>query len=331
MNGDRLIRFTKGIMVTAFALLVIGLFLKFALVGQVREDDRKMTRGGMGGVASSGWSDGSSNMVAPEMDMSGRAMMDEAAPSTMAYGAPTMSPLPDQGGALPGEEQRMVKRGSLDLRVDDVDAAAGTIATKAKEFGGSVSSSNLFEDNRGVKSGMISVRVPSDRFDEALTALKGAAAAVLSESANADDVTRQYVDLEARIKNKQAEEQAFVALLERSGKLDDVISVTREVARVRGEIEQLQASLNYLSSQTAMATIAVSLSEDPRIGQTDREWKPLSIVKNAFNALFRELQAFVGVAIWLVIVLVPVLLLYVLIGWLLFRLGRRLARRWMRQ
>lgn len=329
MNGEQLVRFTKGLMVAAVALLIIGVFLKVSLGGRTHFDKKMMSWDERTSVTAPGMA---ANMASPEMAMPAEEMgMDSAASSGMAYGAPDMMPVPPMaGGALPGEEQKMVKTGNLDMRVDDADAAAAALAEKARAFGGTVSSSNLSEDVRGVKSGSVSIRVPSDRFDEAFAALKGIGGTVLSESANADDVTRQYVDLEARLKNKQAEEETFVALLDRSGKLDDVIQITREVARVRGEIEQLQASLNYLSSQTALATITVSLSEDPRIGQTDREWKPLSIVKSAFNALFRELQAFIGVVIWLIIVLVPVLLLYILIGWLLFRLGRRLVRRWIR-
>ena len=151
---------------------------------------------------------------------------------------------------------------------------------------------------------------------------------VLNESSSASDVTAQFADLEARIKNKYAEEEAFTKILNTtSGKVSDVLEVTRELARVRGEIEQLETQRKYMESQTDMASIAVSLSEDARVGATTNTWRPWQTVKAAVNALIAQCRSFVDGAIYFVVSVVPIFLLYLLGVYVLYRIGLGLYRK----
>jgi len=247
-----------------------------------------------------------------------------------------VAPLPSRDAASLSEStsgnepieisKKIIRNGDLIIKVNSADGAAQKISVIATDFGGSILSSNIWEASNRAKSGTITIKVPVDRFDETVAELKKVAALVVSESTAATDVTEQYVDLEARLKNKKAEEQAFADILNRSGQIDDVLKVTRELARVRGEIEQLEGQKKVLDSRADMSTITVSLSEDERITITD-SWRPFQVAKDAVNALVQRVQKFVNFLIILVVTVVPVFVLYALLFWAIFLIARKIYRK----
>jgi hypothetical protein len=99
--------------------------------------------------------------------------------------------------------------------------------------------------------------------------------------------------------------------------------VTQQLYRVRGEIEQLQGRMKYMESQTDMSSITVSLSEDQNITVAD-SWRPWQVIKEAFNALFKDIQGFVDFVIVLIIRVIPNIILYTLILGLLFWIGKKI-------
>src|SRR5207244_6742889 len=106
------------------------------------------------------------------------------------------------------------------------------------------------------------LRLPADQLDSALAELKKMGR-VESESQKGDDVTQQYVDLQARLTNARNTEQRLTDLLRRrTGKLSDVLEVEQEVARVRGEIEQMEAERKTMSNQISFATLSLNIAED---------------------------------------------------------------------
>lgn len=220
-------------------------------------------------------------------------------------------------------EKKIIKSGNLNLKVDSADQAAEEIGDIAKNNGGEVFASNFYQSQKNIKSGTVTVKVPMKNFEAAFAELKKIASLVIRESTAGQDVTEQYVDLQAQLKNRQAEEQSFVRILNQAQNIEDILAVTRELARVRGNIEQLQGSIKYLESQTDMSTIAIDLTEDANVTIVD-SWRPFQVVKESFNALLKGLQGFVDFLIRLVIVIVPLLLLWVLIGWLIYRAGKKI-------
>jgi hypothetical protein len=230
------------------------------------------------------------------------------------------------GAPVPAADKKIIKTGSLSLKVEKVETAAESIANIAKLYQGDIYNSNFSESSRGTKSGYLSVRVPNLNFDKVFGEIKEVATQVASESTNAQDVTEQYVDLEARLKNKKAEEESFANLLSRWGKVEEVLSVTRELARVRGEIEQLEGQKRYLDAQTDMSTITVYLSEDAEIKPVAADWRPWQVVKNSVREFLDNSQDFINGLIRFVVVVLPMLLIYVLIIWILYFIGRRIYR-----
>lgn len=220
-------------------------------------------------------------------------------------------------------DKKIIRTGSLDLKVGNADDASGKISQIAADNGGEVFSSNFYQSGKNVKSGTIEVKVPVDKFEKTFTEIKKIASLVVRESTSGQDVTMEYADLAIRLRNKQAEEQSFLQILNRSGKIEDVLAATREVARVRGEIESLQGQIKYMESQTDKSTIVVSLTEDTSITFTDT-WRPWQFVKETFNGLFKDLQGVVNFLIVLVIRIIPVVILYILILLGLYWAGRKI-------
>lgn len=224
-------------------------------------------------------------------------------------------------------DKKIIKNGNLSLKVDKVDKALGEIKAATEKNKGEIFSSNVYQStSTKAKSGTVVVKVPVNNFETAFEDLKKVASLVVSESTSGKDVTEQYADLQAQLKNKQAEEQSIVKILDRTGTITEVLSVTRELSRVRGEIEILQGRIKLMDSQTEMATININMSEDIAVVLTS-SWRPWQVIKNAVNSLIDSVQGFVNMLIRLVIVVVPVLLLYGLLLWVIYRIGRRIYRK----
>ena len=229
--------------------------------------------------------------------------------------------LPSQD--LPAVDKKIIKSGNLNLQVEKVDGATDKISQIAKDNGGDVFSSNIRQSKSNVKSGTITVKVPVANFNKAFVDLKKVATLVINESTSGQDVTEQYTDLQAQLKNAQAEEQTFLRILDQAGKMDDVLAVTREVARVRGTIEQLQGRIRYMDSQTDMSSITINLTEDTNITVVD-SWRPIQVIKEAFNALIKKLQGLINFLIQFIIVALPMLLIWAVIFVIIYKIGRKI-------
>lgn len=265
-------------------------------------------------------------------NFSGDTLSERSVPmgssSKMAASPPSLSESTAQSvdeGSVPSEK-KIIKSGEMTLKVADADKAVSQITEAAKASGGDIFSTNLFEGANNIKSGTVTVKVPVANFEKAFSEIKKVASLVVRESVSGQDVTEQYTDLQSRLKNKQAEEQAFAAILQRSGQIDDVLKVTRELARVRGEIEVLQGRIKLLESQTDMSTITAQISEDTQITITDK-WRPFQIAKDTLSNLFGDIQKFVNFAIVLVIRVIPVIVVYLLFIWIVYLVGRKIYRK----
>ena len=295
-----------GIVLVAFIILYFGLMIvssSLGIGGNTVSDES-----GAGAV-------GTFQAVAPSMKSSFVSTGEIARDSNAAATAAT------------AVDKKIIKTGSLSLKVEQAETAAEAIANIAKVNKGEVASSNFYESTRGVKSGAITIRVPYNNFDAAFSEIKKVATQVVSEASNAQDITAEYIDLEARLKNTQAEESSFVALLNRSGKIEEILAVTSEVARVRGEIEQLQGQIRYLNSQTDMSTITANLTEDVEIATASQDWRPWQVIKISVKRLIASGQNFIDGLIAFLIVVLPALIIYGLIIWLIYYVGRKIYGR----
>ncbi len=175
--------------------------------------------------------------------------------------APSPSQAVSYGFDLEASAQRMIIRnGSMQLVVKDIAEAVKQIAELAGNFGGYVVESNI-QESQSRLYGNISIRVLSARFDEALTALKAMAEDVKAENTSGQDVTEEYTDLDAKLRNLQAAEAQLLALMAQAGNVTEILEVQKELVSTRSEIEQIKGRMQYLEQSASLALLQIGLEQ----------------------------------------------------------------------
>ncbi len=210
-------------------------------------------------------------------------------------------------------ERRIIYEADITLVVEDTKKAADSIETLAQQLGGYVVEANLYRQE-GTLAGSMTIRVPQDRFYEALDQLSALAVRVDRQSIHTQDVTSEYIDLQARLKNLEATEQELRALLkevrEQTKSASDIMEVYRELTRVREQIEQTKGRLQMLDKLTTYATIRVELtpyelSQPSAAGP----WDPRVTLHRAWGTLIHVLRFLVNAFIYILIVVIPAVIL----------------------
>lgn len=228
----------------------------------------------------------------------------------------------------------IIYTGNLSLVVRDTEEAMRAITDLAAEQGGHIASSNIYQYDQ-VPRGSITIRVPAESYQDTLIRLQELAVRVESESTNTQDVTEEFVDLDARKTNLEFAEAALQKLLEerqRVGSTSDILEVHRELTNIRGQIEQIEGRLRYLSNQAALSTITIELIPDVLSQPVSvAGWQPQGIAREALQALIIALQGLAGLLIWFVIFLLPLLVVLlipvVIVIWLIRWIWRRYKAR----
>jgi hypothetical protein len=253
--------------------------------------------------------------------------------------APALAP----AGAPQLEERMIIRTGELSLEVEETEKAMEEARALVQGIGGFVADSRMWRDRPLDEDtqprGWMSVRVPAARFDEVVAGLKELALEVRQEVASGRDVTEEFVDLEARLKNLTAVEEELRELLAevraKTGKAEDIMSVYRELTRIREEVERLTGRMKFLEDQVAMATITVEFIPRERERPiVEPGWSPAKTVRDASRGLVRALETLVDWLIWLVIGVVPILTIVLAVlavlaalAWLIIRGIVRAVRR----
>lgn len=204
-------------------------------------------------------------------------------------------------------ERKVVRTNSIDMVVQHPSEVVGKITTLAEGLGGYLVSANAGGEN--ASSGILTIRVPAERFDEARSAIRKLAFRVESERIDAQDVSRQYVDQDAGLRNLKAEEAQYLAILKQANTVKDMLSITEKLSEVRGQIEQQQAEFNSLSRQIETVAIAISLTtvEDRIFGL---DWRPLYQLKLALHDGLESLANY-ATAMLTILFYLPAVLLWV--------------------
>ncbi len=226
----------------------------------------------------------------------------ETMPAVMSPGREDMVYSETGAGVLPATEERMIVRtGDISLVVEDVVNARDEITQLAISLNGYVVSSRIWGEEQD-RTGWISIRVPDEKFEQALAELRNLAVRITSESTSSEDVTEQYVDLESRLKNAEATERQYLALLEKAEDVEDILRIYDSLSRVRAEIEQIKGRMQYLERTSSMSLISAHLEPVATTKPLVRAgWNALEAFKSAIRGIVIFGQLLGTIVIWLLI------------------------------
>ena len=261
---------------------------------------------------------GCSQATAPEVRQSAPAA---APPQPRQEAANTSSATSEFGSQaqLPSVQERLVVRqATLALVVTDGMASAEKITSLTNKVGGYVVSQHS-EQRGDYVLRTLTLRVPADRFDEVLKELRAMSVRVDRDDVQAQDVTEEYVDLDAQIRNLEASEEQYLSLMKRATQVDDVLKIQAQLSQVQGDIERLKARKQYLERSAQMSVITVTLTPmglQQQAGQPG--WSALRTIQEALAGSLQLGQVIVDVLIWLLILGIP-LAAVIVPFWLLVR------------
>ena len=315
----------KVLLAATAVVLVLGLA---ALVGI----------GGCGGEATESVSTTYGASVSTTYAASATTVAGMAESRDSSVGAPS-SDGADKAGELGGGDltaeltamqqasgQKIIMDAQLEIEVESgkFQNAFAQALLIADRFGGYIvsSSSQASGEEGSIKSGTIAIRVPSTSFDNAVgDATK--LGEVKNRQIQSQDVTGEYVDLQARITNSKAHVQALLALLGKAKTVDEILQVQQVLTYAQQELEQLQGRQRYLDEHTSFSTLTLSLYEVGTVVTPPSQWGITEAVKDglhnlidAFNAIVRGLG-----------VLIPVLIVLGIIAYIVYRIWRGASRR----
>lgn len=159
-------------------------------------------------------------------------------------------------------DRKIIRNAELSLETDKPEEAQRQITSIAETNGGFVvESQQTSSDTKATVHDVVSmsVRVPSSKFAEALAAIRATSQRVVFETVKGDDVTEEFIDIEARLKAKKALEQQFVEIMKRANSVDDALSVQSQLADVRGDIEKIEGRKRFLENQSSLSTIKIRI------------------------------------------------------------------------
>ncbi len=314
MNNAPLMKKATPLLFGSFVLLLLILSGALVLAPQMMAPVSSRASGGM-----------ATTSVAPMLYAEDQMALQD---SFAVEGKIAMPPIdtPTAGQTAAESDQKIIRTGSLVLVVDEVRETTKTIGTIAEEAVGYVQASNVSERGDGALYGSVTIRIPSERFSDTVTATKNLATLVQDETTNAQDVTEEYTDLDAQLRNAKAQETEYLEILARAESVQDILAVQSYLSGTRAQIEQLQGRLQYLENRTAYATLTIELSEEPSIMAPTQDFRPGSAAHEAIQALVVLLQGLVVLGIWTVIIGGPFILLLGLIVFLCAKLLRHLMK-----
>lgn len=227
------------------------------------------------------------------------------APAGGDASAPSVPAARDNAGSLPtvvaaDPTRSLVLTAHVELRSADPWGVGERIRAIALGAGGDLLDLTQ-SGGEQERAASVTIRVPADRFDEVLAQIRAAAAEVVSSNVNTRDVTDQYVDLQARLSSKRAEEQSYLSLLARAEKVEDILKIDQALASVRTQIEQLSGQLASLKTRIAYATITVRVTSAAFGPNAPSGFDAGRTIAEAFAALRVLIQVLADLVIWLVV------------------------------
>jgi hypothetical protein len=211
-------------------------------------------------------------------------------------------------------ERIVLMNADMSIVVPDPVAAMDAIVDMAQKMGGFVVDSNLrqvqLDSGLKVPNANVTVRVPAERLEEVLATIEDMATEVQSKNVTGQDVTRDYTDLQSRLRNLENAEAQLTEILDNAQNTEDVLDVYNRLTSIREQIEVIKGQIRYYDESAALSAVTVRLTADEAVQPLQiGGWQPAGVAKDAVETLFDALRFFGNAAIWIVIFLLPVLII----------------------
>jgi hypothetical protein len=230
-----------------------------------------------------------------------------------------------QGGGGPAglaamvAARKLIRTGQISIEVPAFEAAAQKLAQLAAEHAGYVAQTQITRGQGDKQRGTLTLRIPADHFDLVLAGLRSLGK-VESENVGTQDVTKEYTDLETRLRVKRDTAERIREILKtRTGSLSDVLAAERELARVTEEIEQAEGERRFYDQQVALSTVTVEMHEPEALVRPGA----LSPIAEALREALGAGANSIAVMIYALVIITP----WVLALWILWRVLRAVRRR----
>lgn len=253
-----------------------------------------------------------------------------AAPSARSAPPPPPPSPPPAAKKSPAIPRKLLRTVDLQLQVKDSAGAARRVEALVKGMGGYVSSSNAQRQGE-LFVYTLTLRVPAERFDETLNTLRSFAVRIDREHLQVEDVTDQYIDLDAHRRTLAETETELRGLLaesrQKGRKAGEIMEIYRQLVEIRTQIEQIQTQISSYDKLAALSTINLELvPTEAAKPVADRSWQPSDSLRSSIRSLIDFLQWLVDFLIYAAVVLLPValaiLVAFLVLRWLWRRLGR---------
>ena len=226
-------------------------------------------------------------------------------------------------------DRKIIRNADLTLEVASPGEVQRKISSIAESLGGFVVTSESKQrqvgDSKQELEVNLVVRVPATQFNTAMEQIRASGSRVIQEKIVGQDVTEEFIDLEARLKTQKALESQFLEIMKQAHKVEDALEVQRQIAEVRTEIEKLEGRKRFLENRASLATITIDLQSPTAIAVNTSGFS-----RNIRESFADGVDVATGIVLFLirfVIVMIPITLLIILPGWILTRYALRRAKK----
>jgi len=233
------------------------------------------------------------------------------------YPVPTVVPTYSPGYAGDIEtDQKIIRTASVNLEVGNVTTTLDPVKSIATAHGGYIGSMSVNTQYGDRLYAVLTMRVPAREFDSTISAIK-TLGTLRSESLSADDVTEEYVDLQARRTALASQLAQYNRIMERAVNVSEILEVQVQIERVQVELDRIDGRLKYLDNRVDYGTITVTLEEPEPVGGGDG----FSIV----SVINESIAGFLSVTAGLIILLISIIPLIILgiIAYVIYRWWRK--------
>jgi|SRR6185369_1871876 len=207
-------------------------------------------------------------------------------------------------------EKKLIRNAELGLSVRNVRTAAEQIRNLTEASRGEIDKLEIKDDSDGLRSATLVLRVPAAGLEDALSAFKQVAIRTEREQISARDVTREFYDAEAHLRNLNVEEQQYRAIMKQAHTVHDTVEVSGKLSDVRDRIERLETQIRIMTRDIEMSEVSILLVQEEEARVLGLHWRPLHSAKVAAHELFGGLGEWFD---WLVAVVIklPLILLWI--------------------